>query len=188
MLYKIVKPIVWLFTKLFIHPKIIGKNNIPKEGRVILAGNHVHLFDPLPLITLSKRSIHFLAKQSLFKNPQGIIFRHLNLIKVKRDGHDGKALDEAIEYLKNDKVIGIFPEGTRERGRGLMEFKYGAVKMAYAANSIIIPFAIVGSYNPFKKLYFVFDKPFKATGNVEVDNKNLRNKVSKLIKTHKVSS
>jgi len=188
MLYKIVKPIIWLFTKLFVHPKIIGKENIPREGRVIIAGNHVHLFDPLPLIVLSKRPIHFLAKASLFKNPQGIIFRHLNLIKVNRDGNDKKALDEAIDYLNNDKVIGIFPEGTRERGRGLMEYKYGAVKMANETNSLIIPFAIVGSYNPFKKLYFIFDKPFKVSGNITLDNKNLRNRVSKLIKTYKVSS
>ena len=72
MLYKIAKPIVWLFNLLFIHPKVIGKENILQEGRVIIAGNHVHLFDPLPLMVLSKRPIHFLAKASLFKYPQGI--------------------------------------------------------------------------------------------------------------------
>ena len=188
MLYKIVKPIVWLFNFLFVHPKVIGKENIPQEGRIILAGNHIHLFDPVPLIVLNKRPVHFLAKASLFKYPQGIIFRHLNLIKVKRDGKDSEALKEAIEYLKNDKVIGIYPEGTRERGRGMLPFKYGAVKMAHEANSLIIPFAMVGSYNPFKKLIYIFDKPFKVTGNLEQDNKNLEKRVSKLIKMYKVSS
>ena len=188
MLYNIVKPIVWLFNLLFVHPKVIGKENIPKTGRIILAGNHTHLLDPLPLIVLNRRPVHFLAKQSLFKYPQGIIFRHVKLIKVKRDGHDSKALSDAVECLKNDNIIGIFPEGTRERGRGLMEFKYGAVKMAHEANSLIIPFAIIGSFNPFKKLIYVFDKPFKVTGNIEKDNKNLRERISKLIETHKVSS
>ena len=188
MLYKIAKPIVWLFNLLFIHPKVIGKENILQEGRVIIAGNHVHLFDPLPLMVLSKRPIHFLAKASLFKYPQGIIFRHLNLIKVKRDGNDGKALEEAINYLNNDKVIGIFPEGTRERGRGQLPFKYGAVKMANETNTLIIPFAIIGSFNPFKKLIYVFDKPFQVSGNIEKDNKELEKIVSKLIKTYKVSS
>ncbi len=188
MLYDILKPLIWLITKVYIHPTIIGKENIPKEGRVILAGNHVHLLDPGPLIISSKRKIHFLAKASLFKLPQGIIFRHCSLIKVNRDGHDKKALDEAIKCLKEEKIVGIFPEGTRERGRGLMEFKYGAVKMANETNSPIIPFAIIGKFNPFKKTIFVFDKPFIVSGNIEKDNKKSRYKVSKLVKTYKVSS
>ncbi len=186
MLYYFVMPIIWLFTKIYIHPKIIGKENIPKSGRVIIAGNHVHLFDPLPLMCTVKRKIHFLAKASLFKYPQAIIFKHVNLIKVNRDGHDSKALEEAIKCLNEDKVIGIFPEGTRERGRGLMEFKYGAVKMAKESDSVIIPFAIIGSFNPFKKVIYVFDKPYKVTGDLEKDNKNLRNRISKLLKTYKV--
>ena len=188
MLYDILKPLIWLINKVYIHPKVIGKENIPKEGRVILAGNHVHLLDPGPLICSLKRKIHFLAKASLFKYPQGIIFRHVSLIKVYRNGHDKNAIDEAIKCLKEDKVVGIFPEGTRERGRGLMEFKYGAVKMASATNSPIIPFALIGKFNPFKKTILVFDKPFMVSGDLEKDNKNLRNRVSKLLKTYNVSS
>jgi len=188
MLYNILKPLVWLISKIYIHPTIIGKENIPKEGRVVLAGNHTHLLDPLPLIISSKRKIHFLAKASLFKYPQAIIFRHVSLIKVNRNGQDKKALDEAIKCLNEEKIIGIFPEGTRERGRGLMEFKYGAVKMANVTNSPIIPFAIIGKFNPFKKTLLVFDKPFIVSGNIEKDNKYLRNRVSKLLKTYKMSS
>ena len=60
--------------------------------------------------------------------------------------------------------------------------------MANETNTLIIPFAIIGSFNPFKKLIYVFDKPFKVSGNIEKDNKELEKIVSKLIKTYKVSS
>ena len=106
----------------------------------------------------------------------------MGLIPVRRQTKDGKALPESIKYLENEKVIGIFPEGTTEKGRGLLPFKTGAVRMAHSTGSKIIPFAIEGKYNPFKRLTLIFGDAYLVSGDTEYDNKVLYDKVKKLIK------
>ncbi len=181
-LYKILKPLARLFTFIYIHPKYIGKDNIPKEGRIILAGTHTSILDPFILICSTKRQIHFLAKDELWQGPKKILFDNLGLIPVNRREKDKSALKKAEEYLKAGKLIGIFPEGTTEKGRGLLPFKIGAVKMAYDTNTKIVPFVIKGSYNPFKKIKIVYGKPIKVTNNLETENNNLRETIKQMIK------
>ena len=182
-LYKIIKPIVIVFTKLFLHPKYEGLENIPKEKRIVLAGNHIHPYDCLVLMCSTKRNIHFLAKDELWKGPKKIIFSNLELIPVNRREKDKYALKKAEEYLQDEEVIGIFPEGTTEKGRGLLPFKMGAVKMAKDTDTKIIPFAITGSYKPFKKIHITFgDTITIKSDNLEHENNKLRRIVEKMIK------
>ncbi len=182
-LYKVVRPII---TFLFIHlykPKIIGKENIPKEGRIILAGNHTNNFDCFLLMSSTKRCIHFLAKDELWKGPKRIIFSHLGLIPVNRRKKDPNSLFMAKSYLEHEKVIGIFPEGTFSRDGNLLPFKYGAVKMAEDTNTSIIPFAIKGKYKIFSKdLQIIFGEELKIKENLEIENKKLQNKVKELLR------
>ena len=182
-LYKVVRPII---TFLFIHlykPKIIGKENIPTEGRIILAGNHTNNFDCFLLMSSTKRCIHFLAKDELWKGPKRIIFSHLGLIPVNRRKKDPNSLFMAKSYLEHEKVIGIFPEGTFSRDGNLLPFKYGAVKMAEDTNTSIIPFAIKGKYKIFSKdLQIIFGEELKIKENLEIENKKLQNKVKELLR------
>ena len=181
-IYGLAKVVCLFATKVLFRPKISGLENIPKSGRFIIALNHTSMFDPVVIVANTKRRVHFLAKSELFKFPKSIIFNHLGLIKVYRNEKGKEALEDAIEYLKKDHVIGIFPEGTRERGRGLLPFKYGCVKMANETNCPIIPVGISGGYNIFKnKLCFNVGKPIHVSGNLEKDNELLRNKVKDLI-------
>ena len=173
--YSFLLPIVKLGNKILIRPTYEGLENIPKSGAFIFAGNHIHLLDPAPIMSTSKRHIHFLAKASLFKFPKSLIFKNMGLIKVNRDGHDTKAYETAIDYLKKGEIIGIYPEGTRERGRGLLPFKNGAVRMALETNTLIIPFAIIGQYKPFRKGLIVrFGKPYKVKKDIQKSNIELR--------------
>ena len=64
--YKVVRPIVLFLVKLLFHPKVKGLENIPKDGRIVLAGNHTKFLDPVMLVGVVKRPIHFLAKKELF--------------------------------------------------------------------------------------------------------------------------
>ena len=73
MLYIIVRPIITLLFKILFHPRIIGRNNIPMNGSVVLGGNHTSNLDCLLLISSTKRKIHFLAKDSLIKGKFGFI-------------------------------------------------------------------------------------------------------------------
>ena len=159
-----------------------GTENIPKDGAFIFAGNHVHLFDPAMLLCVTKRKLHFLAKASLFKFPKTILFKNMGLIPVNRDGKDHDAYEGAIEFLKKGEIVGIYPEGTRERGRGLLPFKTGAVRMSYEANVPIIPVVTIGTYKPFRKgAVLKFGKPYKAKKNIEKSNEELRNIIKEML-------
>ena len=102
-IYKILRFILFPIFILYFNPKIIGKENIPKEGSMILVGNHVHIMDQCNVIVSTKRCIHFLAKEELFNSFFGFFFRWMGLIPVKRKTKDGKALPESINYLENEK-------------------------------------------------------------------------------------
>ena len=182
-LYRVLRPIIKFFVKVFIRPKYIGLDNIPEKGRIILAGNHTSILDCLVLIASTKRSVHFLAKKELWKGPKRILFGHLGLIPVNRRIKDHKSLEMAEEYLNRECVIGIFPEGTTEKKRGLLPFKIGAVKMAKDTDTKIIPFVIKGKYQLFsKKLQIIFDNPIVIQGdNLDKENEYLRNIIKELV-------
>lgn len=181
-LYRILRPIIKCFMKIFYRPKIIGIENIPKEGRIILAGNHTNLFDCLLLISSTKRSIHFLAKYELWKGMKKILFSNLGLIPVNRRQKDHKALEVAYSYLREEELIGIFPEGTIGKS-GILPFKMGAVKMASVTNTKIVPFAITGKYKFFSNdLKIVFGKPIKINSkDLEKENDRLRDVIVKMV-------
>lgn len=182
MLYKIVRPIITILFKLLFRPKIIGINNIPSKGKIILAGNHTNNLDCVLLLSSTKRNIHFLAKKELFIGIKKIIFNNLGLIPVDRSKKNSNVLRIAEKYLENDLVVGIFPEGTTEKGCGyLLPFKVGAVKLASDTNTEIIPFKITGDYKIFSNnLKIVFNKSYKAKKDLEKSNKELYNIINNI--------
>lgn len=182
LLYIILRPIIKKLFIILYRPKIIGKENIPKSGRIVLAGNHTNNFDCIFLMSSTKRCIHFLAKDELWKGLKKIIFSNMGLIPVNRRKKDHKSLQLAEEYLKAEKVIGIFPEGTFGKGK-ILPFKIGAVKMAYDTNSKIVPFAITGNYKLFSNnLKIIFDKPISITSSdLDKENIKLREKICSLV-------
>lgn len=184
-LYKVCKVIYKTPLKILYRPIVIGKENIPEDGAIIFAGNHRHAFDPIVVMSNTKRIVHYMAKESLFKGIHGFIFKQIGLIKVYRSKNNPEAVSSAIEVLKQGGTIGIFPEGTRNRtSEDLLKFKHGAVSIAKQSNSKIIPFAIKGEYKIFgKNLTIEFGKPVDVS-NMEVTEANdyIRNEVLNLLR------
>lgn len=184
LLYKIVRPLIKLFTMLVFRPKYIGRENIPKSGAIVLAGNHTNNFDCIVLISATKRTIHFLGKHTLFDGFKSSIFKGMGVIPVdrtKKKNHE--ATLAAINVLKKGQVIGIFPESTINRTEDvIMPFRMGAVKMASVAECRIVPFAIMGEYKPFRKgLTLIFGKPMTVDDDLEEANRKLMQEVIKLL-------
>lgn len=182
LLYRIVRPIVTFLVHIVFRPTYIGLENIPKSGRIVLAGTHTNDFDSPLLMSCTKRVIHFLAKESLTKGILGPAFKALGLIPVNRSIHDKEALKSAINTLEEEKVIGIFPEGTINRTDDLiMPFKIGAVKMSKETNTKIVPFVITGKYKVFKKSVTIeFLKPIEIkSDNLTEENERLMNLIRK---------
>lgn len=171
--------------KLYYNPTIINKEYIPKKGRIVIAGNHKHLYDQCLTIMVTNRMINYMAKREYFDNPKTAwFFKHAGCISVDRSKKDEAAKTKAIEILEKDGAIGIFPEGTRNKTKEkLLPFKFGAVSMAKKTDSFIVPFGIKGDYKfRSKNLTITYGKPFKV-GNMTLEeaNKKLEQIVSELM-------
>ena len=187
-IYRIVKFIIKpIFYVLFL-PMVEGLENIPKNGGVILAGNHTNNLDAAIMLYGPKRIVHMMAKKELFKNKVfSWFFRSMACIPVNRSIHDKNAKDEAIKVLEKGCVLGIFPEGTVNRtNKELLDFKFGAVSFASKTDSYIVPFAITGKYKLFKRsIKITYGKAYKVSEDLDKENKILMNKVIKLKKEKK---
>jgi 1-acyl-sn-glycerol-3-phosphate acyltransferase len=172
--------------------RVIGKENLPSEGGVLLCTNHIHNFDPIVVGITSPRPIHFMAKEELFTVPiLGKIMPLINAFPVKRGLSDRGALRKGLGILKEGNVLGLFPEGTRSKTGELGEGLAGAGFFALRSNAHIVPCAIIGPYKPFKRLKVVYGKPIdmeeyrKNKATPEQTTELIMMEINKLILAHK---
>ncbi len=133
------------FQKLFYRIQVEGIQNIPVSGPVVLASNHTSGHDIIILGCTSPRQIHFMAKQELFEKNAllAAYFRKAGVFPVRRGQNDRQAIAAALQYLKQGRVLGMFPEGKRfaslERG------KTGVARLALKTKACVVPVAIIGA-------------------------------------------
>lgn len=183
--YKFAKIFLGPLFKLYYNPKVIGKELIPKDGPILICGNHKHVYDQCPVVISTKRVVHYMAKKEYFDSKFAWFFKWVGCIPVNRSIKDENAKEEALEVLKNNGAIGLFPEGTRNKtDKFLLPFKFGAVSMAQKTNATIVPFGLTGDYNfRSKNLVVRFGKPFKV-GNMSLEeaNNKLYKEIEKLMR------
>ena len=127
--------------------KVEGFENIPKKGALIIASNHVSYLDPAVLVASLNRKIYFITKKEVFKNTfVSFILKNLNAFSVDRENVDMLAFKKAINILREKKVLGIFPEGTRSSNGELQKLKLGAIKIAMKTGVPILPVGIIGTH------------------------------------------
>jgi 1-acyl-sn-glycerol-3-phosphate acyltransferase len=134
---------------------VSGLENLPKEGAAIVACNHLSFFDGFALQLALPRPVFFMGKEENFRNPFLRFFMYqIGAFPVKRGTYDRGALDQAMRILNNGQLLGMFPEGTRTYGRGMIEAKGGTAILAIKMNCPIIPIALAGAQD-------ILKKPFK---------------------------
>ena len=184
--YYVYRTILGPIFRLYYRPKIIGKENIPKDGSILIVGNHKHLYDQCITIINTRRGIHYMAKKEYFDNKKvAWFFKSAGCISVDRSKKDPESVEKALSVLKDGGAIGLFPEGTRNKTKEfLLPFKFGAVSMAKKTDSYLVPFGITGDYKfRSKNLIIRYGKPFKVTDmDLEEANKKLYDEVYKLMK------
>lgn len=183
--FKILSTILKPVFKFWYTPKLIGKENIPESGAIVVACNHKHLMDQCMVIVSTKRPIHYMAKSEYFENKKvAWFFKAAGCIPVNRNGKDTEAKDAATEVLHAQGALGIFPEGTRNKTEDLlMPFKFGAVSLAKKNNALVIPVGVSGDYKfrP-KNLVARIGEPIDVSGmDLEEANEKLHKAVETLI-------
>lgn len=140
--------------------EIIGAEKFPNNGGILLCSNHIHALDPPVVGMTAPRTVHFMAKEELFKLPiLGPILPKVNAFPVKRGMSDREALRAALKILKNGDVVGLFPEGTRSTDGVLKKGLSGAGFFALRGNADVMPCAIIGPYKAFRKVKVVYGEP-----------------------------
>ena len=142
-----IRCIIWFLMK----REYQGADNIPAAGPVVLASNHMTNFDVFPMQLGIPRPLFFMAKSELHEPfLMDIMLRNLGAFPVYRGQGDEWALRHAEKVLEHGQVLAIFPEGARNKGRGLRSAKTGAARFALQANCPIIPVAVEGTHQVLK--------------------------------------
>lgn len=146
MLYAVVKPLAALMMRLLFRLEGHGAHHVPRGGPVLLVSNHSSYLDSPLIGVVAPRPLYFLAKSELFDVPLfGRFIRRLNARPVRRDGSDPAALRAALRILSENRVLLIFPEGTRGEEGGLRRAKRGAGMLALLSGAPVVPVFVSGS-------------------------------------------
>lgn len=142
-LYNFFRPLAKGFVSLAFCVKSFGEENIPKEGAFILAANHIGALDPVMIISRCPRTLHFMAKDELFKNRLFAFFlRKMNVFPVRRQTSDKRALEFAKHIISSGWVLGIFPEGARIKDAIPKKAKNGVSYLAAKTKADVLPVSI----------------------------------------------
>ena len=151
--YRISSTIMRHFFSVIYRTTWYGLENIPNDGPLIVACNHVSFFDP-PLIGCSAhRDFSYLARETLMGNPiSAWLLPRLNVVGVDREGgKDAKAVRHVLKSLKDGRAVVIFPEGTRSHNGTLQSAKAGIGLLACRSGVPVLPVRVFGAFNAFSR-------------------------------------
>ncbi|CFX21567.1 1-acyl-sn-glycerol-3-phosphate acyltransferase [Syntrophomonas zehnderi OL-4] len=145
MFYKTARAI-FRFVFIILGLKVEGHENIPREGPLILASNHVSNWDPVMVALAVNRPVHFMAKAELFNyNILGKLLIKLHAFPVRRGSGDRQAIRHALRVLEQGHVLGIFPEGARNREDQNITAQSGTAMIALRSKVNVVPVACIGT-------------------------------------------
>lgn len=145
--YRMVKGILEIFLCRLTRFQVRGKENIPRQGAILVVANHVNNADaPIVVVSLDRKAI-FMAKDELFRYSPlfRYLIRYLGAFPVHRGRLDRPALRQAEQVLADGLALVIFPEGTRSRSGQLRPAFPGAARIAARTDAPILPIGIIGT-------------------------------------------
>ncbi|WP_050615445.1 lysophospholipid acyltransferase family protein [Bacillus testis] len=183
--YNFAKNVVYAVLKPIYRFEVIGRENFPKEGGVLLCSNHIDNLDPPVVGANVPRPVHFMAKEELFSVPVlKKLMPHINAFPVKRGMSDREALRTALKLLKDGKVVGLFPEGTRSKTGELGKGLAGAGFFALRTDAAVVPCAVIGPYKAFRRLKIVYGEPIDFSKYKEEGVKMHAEQATEIIMEH----
>lgn len=158
--YQLVLNLFTVVTKLLFFVRIEGRENMP-EGGCIIMGNHIAWLDPFLLAMCARdREIRFMGKKELWSNKLfAWIAKQVRGVPVDRGNADMASIRMSMTVLKAGHTLGIFPEGTRSKGEGMLPLQGGASLLALRSKSAVVPVYIDGSYRLFRRMTVRVGKP-----------------------------
>lgn len=159
----------WRF---FYRIRVVGVENFPLTGPVVVACNHRAMTDPFFLGSNAPRQIHYMAKVELWKfKPLAWAMERFGTFPVNRGEVDRTAIKKAIEILDDGEVLGLFPEGHCNKGPGLADLRAGVSLFSLREGVVTVPAIMRGTDLAFKhgiphfpKIDIIFGPPIEMPG------------------------
>ena len=171
-LYLVGQILLWWYFHLVFRMKVVGAENVPKEGPVLLCSNHLAKRDPVLLGLSQSRQVFYMAKEELFQNKfLGGLFRALGAFP-------GKRVTGGAAALEDNGVVGVFIVWHRSKDGRLLKPKTGAALLAYKTKAPVVPVCITAGDGfrpgPFKKTLIRFGKPLSAQELAVADESSMQ--------------
>ncbi|MGI5949667.1 lysophospholipid acyltransferase family protein [Peptoniphilus sp.] len=175
MLYRFLQVLFKIVFKIIFRVEVHNKELIPDETKkLIICGNHTSNLDPIIMSAFFDRKINWMGKKELFNNKILAYFlKKLGVFPVDRHKNDLKAVKTALNILKKDEVLGIFPEGTRVKEKNYDSIKAGVALIAQRTESEVLPFYIDGNFKIFRKINIYYREPIKIKKEIKYSNEEL---------------
>ncbi|WP_280768245.1 lysophospholipid acyltransferase family protein [Salipaludibacillus daqingensis] len=190
--YSIGQFICRTYFRLFYRVTLVGRDNIPADGGVLLCSNHIHNLDPPLVGAFLKRQTKFMAKAELFNAPiLKSILPRVGAFPIRRGMSDRQALRSGLKLLKQSEIVGVFPEGTRSKTGELGEGLAGVGFFALRSEANVVPCAVIGSYKLFSPLKVVYGPPVNMNsirenkGSPEEATEEIMRGIQKLLDEHR---
>ncbi|HOQ07571.1 MAG TPA: lysophospholipid acyltransferase family protein [Clostridiales bacterium] len=167
--------------RIFFKVEVINQHKVPQDGPALLCASHNTMIDMFFLGFKLKRWVYWMAKEELFRNPLlAFVLRKLGAFPVRRGTADISSIKHAYKLLKENKIVGIFPQGTRAKTAN-REYpaKSGAVLIAANAGVPVIPAAVFGTYRLFSRMKVVYGDPYYIEKNGDKLSKEYLSEMSR---------
>lgn len=162
--FEIVRDILFVTIVPFFRLRRYDVKNIPSKGPVILLSNHQSFLDPIFCQMLVFRHMHYVARDSLFKNKVlGSFIKYIHAIPIRRGEADIRAMRKIIGILKKNRTVCLFPEGTRSVDGKISEIKPGFSLLTRKTGASVVPVVIDGAFECWPR-----DKKWPSLGKVRV--------------------
>lgn len=157
---KVIKGFLAGLYRIFFRVKITGQENLNLNEGFIICANHVNYLDAAAIILFNKKFIRFVAKSDLYRIPILSYLGHIfDVIPIRRGKNDIASIKMCLKALKNNEILGIFPEGTRQGLAKNVKIKNGAIFLAEKAKVKIVPVGIGGTFKLFSKVRINYGEP-----------------------------
>ncbi|HNS22277.1 MAG TPA: (d)CMP kinase [Sedimentisphaerales bacterium] len=190
--YWIARSVCWVFCKVFFRYRAYGRENLPRTGAFILAGNHQSFLDPVFCGIAVKRHVTYMARDTLFKHWFfGRLIASVNAIPLSRDKADIAVMRLVIDRLRQGAAVCLYPEGTRTSDGRISPFKPGFGLLCRRSKATVVPVLIDGAFECWprhKKLFspgsivVQFGKPLPPEQVATMDNEQLADAVTQILR------
>ena len=159
--YDFALSVLRLFCRVFFKYEVIGIENVPLEGNVIIAANHKSNLDPIFVASsMTTREVAAIAKKELFDHKVlGFILKKLNTIPIDRENTGIATVKQILRAIKDGYVLGLFPEGTRVKGKEFGQAKAGLSLFASKGKANVVPISVISSYKLFSRVKIYIGEP-----------------------------